>query len=196
MTTKYFRTNEIEATIDALNQLGGCLERVRGNVREWPGAIMWADAAAMAALVAFNITTQNVGHLKERDQRKVFKAIHEEKEPEDWPRPDFVADFPELLERALRSQGAGRTGERLELSCGTKEMLGRLRNLRGDLYHVEPAGWSIEIDLFPPAIDAALELVDSAMKSRNVLWSDEDQESRFNDALSRAVNAAASIRQT
>lgn len=153
-----------------------------GNPERWFFAITDIHQALTSALVETLSGTNSLGALTD-EQQKQWRRYHQDrrenpdaKPPEDRFR---IASFETLLSRAKSNQA----GNPLALTRCEESDLKQLNDLRNDLQHVKPTGWSLEIAGLPRILQSAAKTMHQLFKMDPlVIHLDEDE-------LTRAINA-------
>ena len=180
---QYIHTDEC---LDVLASLEHCvlsMKQAQTSNRAWKWVVLSFHSALQGAMVCHLSGTAQLGALDQRtaaqwlrwhdsdrlgENRRVQQGVDEFGTPterierkKDQPPRDFVANASELFDR-LSSQS-----KRIEAGCGgvihiTREQriaFKRLHELRNQLSHFSPKGWSIELKLISESIYALLDVL-------------------------------------
>jgi hypothetical protein len=155
----WLRTDEHYDVLSSTNVLAFLAPTLAKNPGRWKWAILAAQSAAQGALVCAIQDSSKTNILSNRSARDTLtwlNALTDER-PE-----EHLADFKSLLVK-FRGQYPNILGD---------EQVNRLEKLhsifRNRFAHFAPRSWSIEIDMLPPLIIAAIDLVEIAMRQDQV----------------------------
>ena len=145
----YVHTDECQDVLASLEQCALSLAQVRRSERAWKWVILSLHSALQGAMVCHLSGTERLGALEKRSATKWRgwnkRNIQDDRDDSGVPISERVADAKKLFKR-LHCSAA-----RVEDGCGgvisiaehQRESFKRLHELRNELSHFSPKGWSI-----------------------------------------------------
>lgn len=155
----WLRTDEHYDVLSSTDILAFVAPTLAKNQFRWKWAILAAQNAVQGALVCAIQDSSKTNILSKRSAREALSWLGAP--TNEWPEP-HLADFKSLLTKFQDRYPNSIDDERVS-------SLEKLHNIfRNRFAHFVPRGWSIEIDMLPPLIIAAVDFVEIAMRQDQV----------------------------
>ncbi|MCR9297247.1 MAG: hypothetical protein NXI32_31505 [bacterium] len=152
---QWVRTDIAHDTASSLGLTGFALGQTHIDKAWWKWAIVSVHMASATALVGYLTASDSTGALDTKSTKK-WRLWHDHPHPRPDPPERRLADFRELLKRAL--SGACGSGEPVDLS-DLEVGLHRLNAVRNGFNHFDDHGWSIYVPYVVPLVRDAVNLV-------------------------------------
>jgi hypothetical protein len=188
----YLRTDESEEAVSALEMVADRLAVVEEDIYQWKWAIIALHNAAQGFMVLALRGTNSFHVLGKKAAKAWTEAVAAGEVP---PPGDRLETYLNLYSRTK--------GQRMMMYVNSRKFqphdtqddsIRDLNALRNDFVHFLPKGWSLEVSGLPAMFEDVLAYVDFlGWDSGNVVWIDEDLETRAKAALDTARHEAASI---
>lgn len=187
----YLRTDESEEAVSALEMAADRLANVEGDIYQWKWAIIALHNAAQGFMVLALRGSNGFDVLGRKAARAWTEAIAAGKTP---PPGDRLETYLNLYSRTKGQRMIRYVNSRKFEPVGAQESsIKELNGLRNDFVHFLPKGWSLEVTGLPAMFEDVLAYMEFlAWDSGNVVWVEEDLETRARTALDAARLEASS----
>ena len=155
----YICTDERQDVLASLEQCALSLLQAQQSDRAWKWVILSLHSALQGAMVCHLSGSARLGSLIEQKAKKSLEWLKGDRRGNS-PK-EFVAPAGELFKRlscpSLRIEGG--CGGIISISEEQRKSFKRLNDLRNELTHFSPKGWSIEIKFIEESIDDVLDIL-------------------------------------
>ena len=125
------------------------LERAASDHTTWFFVILYLHRALHCALIAALWGTAGIGAYPEKEQARWYEYFNKFDEPDaEEPKSDYLPYFPELLSMA-KNGSPHMLGPPLQLTPEQNADIAMLNEFRGNLEHVKPGFWFLEVSGMP-----------------------------------------------
>ncbi len=152
----YARTDPRRMAVLCIQRAAETIRSAEQNTALWFLAIPELHRAVYSALVAALTGTHGTGAYARRDRRGSPGWLQGDQDMSS-PNSQWVDTFENLLARAQQTTAvADLGGEPLKLAGQICRDLRKLNELRDDIEHVKPGGWSLEVGGLPRIANSAV----------------------------------------
>ncbi|BCM88106.1 hypothetical protein [Methylobacterium indicum] len=194
MNLGYARTSPMRLCLLYLEQAALEASRARQNPQRWFFAAPEMHRALNCALVAALSGSEGIGAYPEKARKKWIDHFDKENWPDiPCPSEDRVESFTALLKRAQNPSDPWMSGHPIRLTESQRADLAALTELRDDMEHVKPRGWSIEVAGLPRMLAAAADAIEQILQEPRCRTElDEEDEGRAERAITCIRDLASS----